>query len=112
VVVAGIGDDQGATGIDRNPSWQIECGAGGGPAVAAEARGAVAGNGADGARRRHLADDVVAEIGDEDVAAGIDRHPGGDIELGAGGGPAVAAEAGGPVTGEGADGRRQQVARF
>src|SRR5205807_1136831 len=98
---------------DRHPGEETaECGAGGGPAVAAEAFGAVAGDGADGAGGRHLADAVVVPVGEEDVAAGVDRHPAEAAECGGGGGPAVAAEAGGAVAGDGADGRRQQAAVF
>src|SRR5207244_4239877 len=112
-LVVGIDDEDVAAGIDRHPGGVIEFGAGGRPAVAAEAAvpaagGAAAGDGADEARGRHLADALVVGIDDEDVAAGIDRHPGGVIEFGAGGRPAVAAEAavpaaGGAAAGDGAD---------
>src|SRR5205807_930909 len=65
-----IDDQDVAAGIDCHRA-RADSGAGGGPAVAAEARNAVAGNGADDTRGRHLADDVAAGIGDEAVAVGF-----------------------------------------
>src|SRR5205085_1242186 len=107
-VVEDVGDEEVAAGINGHGVGESELGTSGGPAVTAEAKGAVAGEGADEARGRHLADGVVDDIGNEKVAAGINRQPLGKSELGAGGGPAVAAEARGAVPSAGADEARER----
>ena len=79
-------------------------GGGRGAAVAAVAGGAVAGDGDDVARRLDdLADHVVAVVGDEQVARGVDGDADGGIQLGGGRGSVVAAVAGDAVAGDGDD---------
>ena len=65
-----------------------------------------------GHRRRELADHVVAAVGDEQVARGIDGDAGGAVQLGGGRGAVVAGVTGGAVTGDGDDvaGRRDDLA--
>ena len=73
-------------------SWR----AGGGTVVAAVAGGAGAGDGDDVAGRLdHVANDVVARVGDVEVAGGVQAQALGGVELGVGRGSAVAAVAGG-----------------
>src|SRR5262249_20669670 len=72
--------------------------------VAAVGARAGAGDGGDDAGRfDHLADAMVVGIGDVDVAAAIDGHPGGVVQHGGGRGTAVAGVAGDTVTGDGDD---------
>ena len=91
-----------------------ELGRGRRPAVAAVARGAVARDGVDVVGRHRLAE-VGADwswarsgrrcwaIGDDDVAVGIEGHPARGVELGRGGGPAVARGTRRVVPGDGVD---------
>ena len=51
----------------------------------------------------HFADDVVARVGDEQVARGVDGEVDGAVQLGGGRGPVVAAVTGGAVAGDGDD---------
>ena len=75
-----------------------------GPAVAAVAGVAVAGDGDDVAGRlHHLADAIVVAFGDEEVAAGVHGHAVRVVEFGGGGRPAVAAVAEGAGAGDGGD---------
>ena len=65
---------------------------------------AVAGDGDDVAGRLdHLADHVVAGVGEEHVAGGVDGEAAGAVQLGGGRGPVVAAVTGGAVAGDGDD---------
>ena len=63
----------------------------------------VAGHGGDDPVGGDPADDVVARVGDVEVAQGVDRQPGGERELGPPGGTVVALVAGVPVAGHGGD---------
>ena len=82
----------------------VQLGGGRGPVVAAVTGGAVAGDGDDVAGRLdHLADHVVASVGDEQVARGVDGEAAGAVQLGGGRGPVVAAVTGGAVAGDGDD---------
>src|SRR5205823_2040441 len=87
-----VGDEHVAGGVDRHGHGAIEHGGGGRAAVAAEAGGAVARDGDDGAGGLdHLAHPVVvSRVGDEQVAGVVDRHAVGVPERGRGGRAAVA----------------------
>ena len=99
-VVGGVGDVNIVGGIDRQAGGQMEEGGGGGSAVtvsagtAAGADGAGAGEGADDAVGRDHAHAVVAGIGDIKVAVAIEHQAVRAVQLGRGGGAAVAGEAG------------------
>ena len=74
------------------PAGIVQLGGGRGPVVAAVTEGTVAGDGDDVAGRLDdLADHVVARVGDEQVARGVDGDTGGEAQLGVGGGSVVAA---------------------
>src|SRR5208283_1747685 len=83
----GLGDVNVVAGVDRHAHWVDELGSGRQAAVAA---GAAAGDGRDDAGGVvDLADARVAGIGDEEIAAGVDRHTVG-LELGGSSQAAVA----------------------
>src|SRR5207244_577623 len=97
---AGSGHGGGdAGGRHRADAAGVRGGGGEGPGV-----GAGAGDGGDDAIGRHLADAVVVRIGDVEVAGRVHRHARGAVQLGRGGGPTVAAEAGRLHTRHGGDG--------
>ena len=74
-LLAAIGDEEVARRVQRHARGTIEVGPGGRSTVAAVTQGAVARDRDDiAARLDHLADDVVALVGDEDVARRIHRH--------------------------------------
>ena len=103
-VVVTVGDEQVARGIDGDAAGVVQLGGGRGSVVAAVTGGAVAGDGDDVAGRLdHLADHVVADVGDEQVARGVDGDADGVVQLGGGRGPVVAAVTGGAVAGDGDD---------
>ena len=90
-VVSAVGNEEVSRGIDGDAGGIIEFGARGRAAVTAIAGGRVARHGRDDVRRRvHLADNVVAAVGDEKVPCGVDREAGRIIQFGARGGIAVA----------------------
>ena len=92
------------------PVGIVKLGGGGLAAVAAVTRGSIAGDGGDHAGGAvHLANPVVARVGDEDVPGGVHRHAAGDVELGSGGRAAVAAVTSGSVAGHGGDHARGMV---
>ena len=98
-LVVSIGDEQIARLVDRDPTRAVEGRGLGRAAVAARggaggvaAVRAGAGDGGDHAARGDLADPVIAGVGDEDVALGVDRHALGVFQAGLGGGAAVAAD--------------------
>ena len=103
-VVATVGDEQVARGVDGEAAGAVQLGGGRGSVVAAVTGGAVAGDGDDVAGRLdHLADHVVVRVGDEQVARGVDGEADGAVQLGGGRGPVVAAVTGGAVAGDGDD---------
>src|SRR5262249_31046423 len=82
-MVVDIGNEDVAAAVHGHAIGGVQLGRGGGPAVAAVTCGAGAGDGEDIARRLHqLANDVVVEIGDEDIAVAVHGHAGRIIELG------------------------------
>jgi hypothetical protein len=99
-VVASVGDGHLARRAHRDPEWLIELRRRRRAVIAAVARGAVAGIGADRPvgdapiDGSHLADHVVAGVGDEDITRRIDRDALGRVELGVVGRTAVAGVAG------------------
>ena len=103
-VVAGINDQEIAGGSRNRAGWIIQFRGGGRAAVAAVARGAVAGDGGDHAGGEvDLADCVVAAVGDEEVSLRVEGDACGAWSSAAVAGPAIAAVAGGAVTGDGVD---------
>ena len=70
--------------------------------VGAGARRRTAGEGRDDAGRGDAADAVVGGVGDVEVARRREGHAPGPVQLGRGGGPSVAGEAGGAGAGRGA----------
>ena len=100
-VVVVIDDEHVARGVDGHAGRVMKLGGRGGPAVSGVAtRVAGAGEGMDDPVGRHLADDLVGRVGDEDVAGGVDRHVGRVSQLGGGGRAVVAAVAEAAVAGD------------
>ena len=87
-----FGDVQVAGGVHCHVARFQHLRAGGGAAVAGGALTAAAGVGLDGAVGRDAAHAAVVQIGDVEVAGQIDGNAVGQVELGAGGRPAIAAE--------------------
>src|SRR5262249_37174516 len=84
-----------AARIHSHGAWGRQLGGGGGAVVAAVAGRARACDGDDGAGRLdHLADDVVAGVSDEQIAAAVHHYAGWGRELGGGGRAVVASVAG------------------
>ena len=80
--------------MNRSPAesmatpWDVQLGVGGESVVATVTGGAVAGDGDDVAGRLdHLADPVVARVGDEQVARGVDGDVAGVVSSAAVAGP-------------------------
>src|SRR5581483_11973860 len=89
-IVERIGDVEVIGRIDRDALRGVEHGENGGAIIAAVSLASVAGDGADGAAGSHFPDDVIAEIGDVQIAGGIDGEADGSVQLRVGGGAAVA----------------------
>lgn len=103
-VARDTGDVEVAAAIHRHAIWVVELGAGSEAAVAAVADCTIAGDSGDGTAAIHLADAVVEGVGDIEVAAVVHGHARRSIQLGAGGGAAVATIAARTIAGDGADG--------
>ena len=72
-VVADVGDEEVPGGVHRD-AGAVQFGGGGRTVIAAVALGAIAGDGGDHAGGViHLADPVVAGVGDEEVPGGVHR---------------------------------------
>src|SRR5712692_11256462 len=92
-LVAAVGDEQVARGINRDTDGEVQQGAGGGRAVVTEPKlSGRAGDGVDATRGhgaagqgRHFADDVVVAVGDEEVAETVDEDGPRLVQLGGGG---------------------------
>ena len=94
-MVVGVRDKHVARGVHGDPGRGRELGAGGQIAVAAEARGAGAGDSGDNrGAGRHPADSVVVGVRDEEIAHGVDSDVGRGPQHGVSCRAAVAAEAG------------------
>ncbi len=103
-VVRVVGEEHVAGGVDGEAAGAVDLGVDRGSVVALVTRGAVAGDSDDVAGRLdHLADSVVARVGDEQVARGVDGDAVGAIQLSLGRGPIVAAVTGFAVAGDGDD---------
>ena len=100
---AEIGHVEAACGVhgqaERVPQLRVD----GRAAIAGVTRQAIAREGGDQAAGRHLADDVVAGVGDVEIAGGIHRHSLGRRDLGVGGRPAISRITRRAVTGDGED---------
>ena len=73
-VVVGVGDEEVPGGVHRDTCGVVQFGGGGLAAIAAVAWGPIAGDGGDHAGGViHLADPVVAGVGDEEVPGGVHR---------------------------------------
>ena len=68
----GVGDVEVVGGVEGEALRGVELGGGGGAVVAGEALGAGAGDGGDVAEGVDLADDVVAGLGDVEIALGVE----------------------------------------
>src|SRR5439155_1535808 len=91
-VVERIGEEQVARRVHRHFVGVVERGGGGRATIAAETRGAVARDGDDVAGGLdHLADAVVAGVGEEQVARRVQRHARGVVDRGGGGRAIVSA---------------------
>ena len=107
-VVARVGDEEVPRGVQRDISGPVQFGSSGRTVVAAVAPGPIAGNRGDEPRGSvHLTDPVVVVVGDEEVPGGVHRHAYRTVQLGGGGGSAIAAEAFASVAGH----RGDQVCR-
>src|SRR2546425_604778 len=103
-VVLGVRDEEVSRGVDDDPGWGPQLGARGGATVAVEAGAAGAGDGGDDPGAGcDLADAEVALVSNEEVARGIDGDIVREVQRGAGGQAAVAAEAGNAAAGDGGD---------
>src|SRR5207244_12169641 len=92
--VVSIGDEDVARGVEGDAVGVLELRGRRRPAVAAEARTAIARHGRNGSRRRVDAPDaVVLLISDEQVSCRAEGNAGGEARFGPGGRTAVAAEA-------------------
>ena len=89
-VVGPVGNIQVAFFVDHHAGRQVEAGLGGGAAVAAESRRAVAGDGGDDAFLIDLTHAVIVPVRDIQVAVGIEGQTGGNAQLRFRGGAAVA----------------------
>ena len=103
-----IRDEEVARGVEGEPVRRAQLGGGGRAAVPAEAVGAGAGDRGDNPVGRHPADAEVALVSDVEDARRVESDAVRDAQPSAGGGVAVAAEAG--VAGAG-DGRDDPVGR-
>ncbi len=79
-VVVGVGDVEVVCGVEGEALGGVECGGGGGAAVAGEALCAGAGDGGDVADGVDLADDVVGGLGEVEIAGGVEDDGGGKDE--------------------------------
>ena len=97
-VIVGVGDEEVPAGVHARRHRAVQLGGGGRAAVAAVARGSVAGDGGDHAGSAiHLADAVVVSVGDEEVPGRVHRHALRGRQLGGGGLAAVPAVARSPL---------------
>src|SRR5262249_19794493 len=71
-VVVAVGDDDGATALDRDTEREAQLRVHRGAAVAVEPEGAGAGDARDGAVGVDAADAAAGDVGDEDAAEGVD----------------------------------------
>ena len=92
-----------ADGVHHHIAGGKQWGAGGGSAVAGRASNAVAGYGSDDAVGADAPHAVVVEIGHVDISRQIRGQPVGEVELGGGGGAAIAAESGHAGSRQGCD---------
>jgi len=83
------------SGVVRDHAGRcVERGVGGQSAVSSVALAPIAGDGGDGSARRHHADDVIAGVGDQQVAARVESDRGRGGERGRGGRAVIAAAPG------------------
>ena len=96
-MIGGVGDVEGASLVEGEGGGCVQLCGGGRGAVTCISGGAGAGYGADGAvLGRDFADAVVDDVGEVEIAGGVDDHAADLVELPGGGGSTVAeiAEAG------------------
>src|SRR5207249_4168676 len=100
-----VGDVEVAGGIEGHANGYAQLRVGRGAAVTREAKAAAAGVGRDGAAGRDLADAIVGDVRDVEVARRIEGHASGGVELRSGRGAAVAREVPAGVGRDGATGQ-------
>ena len=83
-IAAAVGDEQIAAGVQRDAGRAGDPGRGGLTAVAGKIRRAIAGEGGDRLRgMTDLADAIIGGVGDEQIAAGVQRDAGGAVSTAA-----------------------------
>jgi hypothetical protein len=100
-VVVGVGEVEIVGGVKREAGGRVDGGGGGGTVVSGEALSAVACNGGDDAGRDvDAANAVVAGVSEVEIVLGVDCERDGEVELGAGGGAAIARKTGSAIAGD------------
>src|SRR5271166_3304876 len=104
--ISGIGNIKIAGGVHCDSSRGAKLRGRSGSAISREPAGSRAGHRRDDASHAHLADTIVAGIGDVKIASGIRREALGARELRVGRGAAISLKAGGSIAGHGSDDTR------
>src|SRR5664280_2347163 len=103
-VVDPVRDVQVSGRVHEKTHWSVQACLGGRATVTAETTAAVAGDGRDGAVRRHPLHPVVARVGDVQVSGRVHEQTVGDVQACLGGRATVTAETTAAVAGDGRDG--------